>query len=377
MSTLRETLSGLSRSLVERPDALMLEIGAGGELLIARLRVAALTLLALLPMVNHFTGGDRFETFAGFAGVSVALALGLLWLYLAGRARHHRWLPFASGAADVSLTSLVLLALASNHPPAGLNSQVVFGCYLLAIMASPLKNDGRASLFIGLLATAQYAALAIGYLLTTSPEALAASPIYGSVDLSGQLQRIGLLLVATLIIAVVVYRMQRLVMLSGTDTLTGLPNRSHLVHRVPQILADARRDGLTVTLAMIDLDHFKRINDRFGHLTGDRALKHAVHCLREAIGRTEPLIRIGGEEFVLLMHLPLGTAWEQLERLRLKLAKTPFQPGDGELPEYLTFSAGLAACPHDAPDISGLLRKADLRLQEAKRQGRNRLVARD
>lgn len=377
MSILRETISNVSRSLVERPDALMLEIGAGGELLIARLRIIANLLLLLLPPINHLTGGSRFETMAGFAGVGAALALSLVWLHLSRRARYYRWLPFVTGAFDVTLISAVLILLASDSPPAGLNSQVVFACYLLAIVITALKNDGRASLFIGILAVVQYGSLAAAFVLLADPQTLDMSAQYGSVNVSGQIQRTAILLIATLITAVIVFRMQRLVMLSGTDSLTGLPNRSYLVHRVPPMLADARRDGLTITFALIDLDHFKRINDRLGHLAGDRALQHVVRCLREAVSRSEPLIRIGGEEFVLLLHLPLGTAWERLERLRLKLANAPFQPGDGELPMQLTFSAGLAACPHDADDLSGLLRKADLRLREAKRLGRNRLIARD
>lgn len=377
MSTLRETLSGLGRSLVERPDALMQEIGAGGELLIARLRVAATLLLLLLPLINHLGGGRPFETLIGLIGAATALVVALIWLYLAKRARQHRWLPFVTGASDITLISLVLVLLAWNQPAAGLNSQVVFAVYLLAIMLSALKNDGRACLFIGLLASLQYALLALGFLLSADSGVLAPSPQYGSVDVAGQLQRTAILLIATLVTAVIVFRMQRLVMLSGTDTLTGLPNRSYLVHRVPQILADARRDGLTMTLALIDLDHFKRINDHYGHGVGDRALKHAVACLREAVSRDQPLIRVGGEEFVLLMQLPLGTAWELMERLRLKLAQTPFQPGSGNLPETLTLSAGLAGFPHDAVQLPGLMRKADLRLREAKRLGRNRLIARD
>ncbi|PKM04040.1 MAG: hypothetical protein CVV17_03980, partial [Gammaproteobacteria bacterium HGW-Gammaproteobacteria-7] len=165
---------------------------------------------------------------------------------------------------------------------------------LMAIVLSALKNDGRASLFIGLTAALQYLAVVVGLMIANEGFAsLSPSPIYGSVDVPGQIQRVAVLLIATLITAVIVFRMQRLVMLSGTDTLTGLPNRSYLIHRVPQILADARRDDLTMTLALIDLDHFRRVNDEFGHGVGDRALQHVVHCLRDAIGREQPLIRVG------------------------------------------------------------------------------------
>lgn len=377
MSTLSETLSDLVRSLFERPDALMQEIGAGGELLIARLRIAATLLLLLLPLINHLGGGRLRETLIGLAGTVLALIVAAIWLHLAKRARRHRWLPFVTGASDVSLTALTLLALSFEHPAAALNSQVVFAVFLLAIVISALKNDGRASLFIGLLAAGQYAALATTIVVFGTGTEVPPSPVYGSIDLPGQAQRVGVLLIATLVTAVIVFRMQRLVMLSGTDTLTGLPNRSYLIHRVPQILADARRDDLTISLALIDLDHFRAVNEEHGHGTGDRLLKHVVVCLRKVIGRDQPLIRVGGEEFALLMQLPLGTAWELVESLRARLAASPFSPGVGELPISITLSAGLASFPHDATDLSGLMRVADLRLRAAKRMGRNRLMARD
>jgi diguanylate cyclase (GGDEF)-like protein len=185
-----------------------------------------------------------------------------------------------------------------------------------------------------------------------------------------------------LLTAVVVYRIQRLVMLSGTDTLTGLPNRSFLVHRVPQMVEEARKNDVSITLAIIDLDHFKRINDEHGHPVGDRALRHVVEVLRNELGRDEPLMRVGGEEFVLLLQRSMGPAWERMETLRKRVAATPFMLDEeaGGRPareRKLTFSAGLASCPVDAVDMPSLMRRADQRLIKAKHGGRNRVVARE
>jgi diguanylate cyclase (GGDEF)-like protein len=171
--------------------------------------------------------------------------------------------------------------------------------------------------------------------------------------------------------------MQRLVQLSGTDGLTGLPNRTYLNHLVPQMLADAQGEDRSVCLGLIDLDHFKRINEELGHPVGDRALRHIVDTLRLELGRDEPLIRVGGEEFVLILNQPLGAAWERMDILRRRLQSKAFVPGDGFEPRALTFSAGLACSPQDALDVSGLMRAADLRLRAAKKLGRNRIVARD
>jgi diguanylate cyclase (GGDEF)-like protein len=278
------------------------------------------------------------------------------------------------------METLVLILLATQSPAASLNTLIVWSCYPLSIFATALRNDGRVTLFAGLLAIIQYSALVVWVFVQAGPHAVLATAAYGEVSIGNQAQRLVLLLVATLLTAVVVYRIQRLVMLSGTDTLTGLPNRSFLVHRVPQLIEQSRKQECSITLAIIDLDHFKRINDDYGHPVGDRALRHVVEVLRNELGRDEPLMRVGGEEFVLLLQHPIGTAWERIEALRRLVASTPFNRDEYGTDEAsntctLTFSAGLASCPKDEIDVSGLMRHADQRLRKAKQTGRNRVVA--
>jgi diguanylate cyclase (GGDEF)-like protein len=280
-----------------------------------------------------------------------------------------------SAAFDVSMVSLVLVLLARESPAAAVNSAVVWACYPLAVFATALRHDVRVTLVAGLLAAAQSALIWL-WVSATATEPLV-SATYGTVTTSTQLQRLVLLLAVTLVTAMVVFRAQRLTQLSGTDGLTGLPNRSYLTTRVPAEVADARDAGRTLSLALIDLDHFRHINAELGHLAGDRALRHAVQVLRQELGREEPMMRVGGEEFVVLMHLPIGAAWERMEVLRRRLEAQPFVPEEGVEPRKLTLSAGLASCPQDANDLSGLMRRADLRLRHAKANGRNRVVARD
>ena len=105
---------------------------------------------------------------------------------------------------------------------------------------------------------------------------------YGSVSLSAQLQRMVLIVIVTIITAIVTYRLQRVVVMSGTDGLTGLPNRIWLAHRIPRLMDAAQRDGGSLSLALIDLDNFKRVNDEAGHRAGDRAIRHVVATLRDA-----------------------------------------------------------------------------------------------
>jgi diguanylate cyclase (GGDEF)-like protein len=375
LSTLRETLAQLHRSLREPPDDILLELGADGEVLLARLRLAIAALLILLPAINYYTGGGRYESLIGVAGVGVALLLSQVWLTLARQRRRYRWLPYLSACFDVSIVSLVLLLLAFRSPAAGLNSVVVWCVYPLAVLATALRNDMRVTLAAGVLAVVEF--LAICAFFRWQEPGPIQSLAYGTVNLSNQLQRATLLVASTFITLLIVFRMQRLVQLSGTDGLTGLPNRSFLNHRVPHLIAEARNEGDTLCLALLDLDYFKRINDELGHQAGDRALRHIVESLRLELRRDEPLLRVGGEEFVLVLRQPVGAAWERMDFLRRRVQSRPFVPEDGAEPRVLTFSAGMSCCPVDAVDVSGLMRSADLRLRAAKLAGRNRIVARD
>lgn len=365
-------------TLLGRPDEVLLDVGAGGELLVARIRVICAAMLLLLPLANILGGGSLTETVVGLTGAICVNAFALAWLQLARRKRQYRWLSFATAGFDVTATTLVLALLCLNHLPAGLNSLVVWCGYLLAIMLTALRGDGRTTLFAGGLALVQYGLFnAVVFASVTSPEQLV-SGVYGIVTAGGQIQRMLLLAIVTVITAVLVYRMQRLVELSGTDGLTRLPNRTWLLHRMPPLLEAAEQDGTSLSLGLIDLDHFQRINDEAGHHAGDRALRHVVSVFQGLAEHEEWLVRLGGEEFVLVMPQPAGTAWERLDTIRRALAEHPFDPERGAFePIRITFSAGIVASPQDGRDLSQLLRRADERLKIAKRGGRNRVVARD
>src|SRR3970282_1095744 len=210
----------------------------------------------------------------------------------------------------------------------------------------------------------------------SSPEPLISSEP-GAVSASGQVMRLVLLTLVTGITPMQVFRLQRLVELSGTDGLTRLPNRSWLLHRIPRLIETARHDGSSLTMQMIDIASFKRVNDEAGHRAVDRALRHVVATLRDLMEPGEWLVRLGGQEFVLVLHQPVGSAWERVDAIRRQVAARPFETDHGQDCIVLTISAGLASFPHDGNDVSRLLHRADRRLQTAKRDGRNRVVARD
>lgn len=362
-------------SLFGRPDEVMLELGAGGEQLVARAR-ALLSLLALaLPLTSGLGADDTWRTLLGL-GIAVFVNLmAQIWLALARSPRRLYWLPYATGTYDVSLVTALLGLKAMFDAPASLNGVGVWCFYLFAILLTTLRYDGRLTLYVGGLAVVQYALLVTGVLALAPPPLMSID--HGVVTLSGQVTRLVLLALATGLTAVLVYRMQRLVEMSGRDSLTGVPNRAWLMQRLPRMFEAARREGRTVTIGLVDMDHFKRVYAELGQICGDRAIRHLVGHLHEMLGEDEHLARIGGQEVVLVLHCPIGSAWERIDRYRRSLAERPFQTERGTEPVALSFSAGLAAFPQDGASPSALLRAADRRLQDAQRSGRNRVIARD
>jgi diguanylate cyclase (GGDEF)-like protein len=367
----------LLRTLLSRPDEVMLDLGAGSELLVARVRALISALVLLLPLAAGLTGDSATEVMIGLGAAVFINLCAQIWLALAHQRRRHDWLSYATTTYDVTTTTAVLATLSISDPVAPFNSVIVWCFYLLAIGMTALRNDGRLTLYAGGMAIAQYGGMiAILFAMAERPDELI-SVEYGTAEIGTQIERGLLMLLMTLLTVTIVYRMQRLIESSGTDGLTGLPNRAWLVQRMPRILEAVREDGESLTLALLDLDDFKRVNAMAGHLVGDRAIRHLAGAMREILGPRERLARIGGQEFVLLLRCPIGNAWERLDRLRQMMIERPFVPERSADPMPISFSGGLAAYPMDGSDVSSLLRSADRRLQVAKNEGRNRVVARD
>jgi diguanylate cyclase (GGDEF)-like protein len=377
MRDTRHRLGELLSQLLARPDELMLELGAGGELLLARIRAVLSALILLLPLIAAAGGSSSQEVLIGLGAAVFVNAMAQVWLALARSRRRLTWLPYATATYDVTATTGVLVLLSLNDPVSGMNSMIVWCFYAIAIVMTALRNDGRLTLFAGGLAIAQYAVLVWIIFATAATPEILVSVDYGTASVSAQIERLVLLLMISMLTATIVYRMQRLVELSGHDGLTGLPNRSWLLQRLPHVFGATRNAGASLTLALVDIDDFKRINDEIGHLGGDRALRHFAAALAGMIGENEILARIGGQEFVMLLDCPMGSAWERLDRQRRAMAEQRFLPERGADALRITFSAGLAAWPLDGGSTSALMKVADQRLQQAKHEGRNRVVARD
>ena len=167
-------------------------------------------------------------------------------------------------------------------------------------------------------------------------------------------------------------RYEDLVARSGRDALTGVLDRGKLEHLGRKRIEDAALAGQPVSLLILDIDHFKSFNDRFGHAAGDIVLLRIARIVMATVGIDDAVFRYGGEEFVVIVpDLTRAAALHLGERIRYDVAS--HMDADGGTP-LVTVSIGLATCADDASDYDGLFACADRRLYLAKSAGRNCVV---
>ena len=152
-------------------------------------------------------------------------------------------------------------------------------------------------------------------------------------------------------------------------------NRRYILARLEQQFQQTSRYGDPFALLILDLDHFKRVNDTYGHQAGDEVLKHLVKTIASLIRATDLFGRYGGEEFLLVLHADLDDARATAERLREMVAKTPYVSGSTHID--LSMSIGLMAAPHPSASTEEMVRAADAALYRAKSEGRNRVMLAD
>ena len=369
---------GILKRLLSPPDPLQVDAGAQGELLVARVRLLLILLLLPIPLSSILFGNNVAESAVGISDQSFGSPLrgnpvlrpgarllpalaGLCQqpdgrnlrqlraggLSPAGRAAHHRQQPphlrgvFPRHRGNQS--PLRLASLARRGPP---GDRRVHGYWSLVATSLWDLNDPRYAPFP-----------------------------YGLFDWSTQISRLILLGVASILAAAIVLRSQSLRRLSRSDRLTGLPNRSYFDERVIIELSRARRYGQPLTMAMIDVDFFKRFNDTYGHAAGDVALRMVARSILESIRQSDLIVRYGGEEFVAVFPgMDPAAAFERVEAIRNRIAAVPILLPRRLEALHLTISAGIAVYGADGTSAEDLLDTADNRLFAAKEAGRNRVV---
>lgn len=165
---------------------------------------------------------------------------------------------------------------------------------------------------------------------------------------------------------------EKLKEISITDPLTGLLNRRYFQERLMEEIEGCKRHGLPVCLIMVDIDDFKQVNDTYGHLKGDEAIKSLASSLRKTIRSIDVASRYGGEEFTVILP---QTDKEDAHRIAKRLCESFSMEGTAQLDiPRLTVSVGLSSFPEDAETIDGLIDSADRALYQAKHSGKNRVI---
>ncbi len=330
-----------------------------------------LGLVVTFILVTGFTipSGPALKMQVGLS-VTVLAYAGLLYWW-ATRSTNP-WMPWVSCALDVTLTSAGLTVfLVAGDPLGALNNRVLFEVYFFAIANSALRYDWRLCAFTVTLAGLESLGIT-GYAaahwdlstLTAPPER------FGAMRHALRL----ILLAASGASAIAAARWARhLRLMVGTDELTGLSQRRPFLERVEEQLTGSAAARRVMSIAVLDIDEFKKFNDAYGHLAGDRALQLLAERLRTAVRGTDLVARFGGEEFVVAFPgMDVGQALLRVEDLRIKLSQVAI-PVDGTA-HRLTMSAGVGSWPIDGTTFTEVLAQADARLYGAKRQGRNCVV---
>lgn len=325
------------------------------DLLLYTILASGLSTFLVLGLRSGATGASR-------AALGLLLP-GLAWLLLVRfldlPVRRGRLMLLALPAVALPLVVVVPAARALAAPAAAVGLVVFGGAALLDLVR--LRRPDAALLFAAtaflLLAALFDAAAAKGVLLPG--ERL--PPLLGP----------AFLLFTALLLVAVADQGRRLVEKATIDALTGLPNRATFLERARRELERAQRNGSSLALAMLDIDHFKRFNDRYGHPAGDRVLKDAGRAVAGAVRGIDLAGRYGGEELVLLLvDVDTEAATAAVERVRAAIAQVRLP----HVPDAVTASAGVAL-HHGAFDrcgVADLIRRADAALYRSKAEGRDR-----
>jgi len=160
---------------------------------------------------------------------------------------------------------------------------------------------------------------------------------------------------------------------AATDELTGVPNRRHFIFLAQNEIKRARRFNRPLTFALIDIDHFKQINDTYGHASGDLVLVAFAKIWQRSMREIDVFARFGGDEFIMLMpETNCEQGYKAVERIRLIMTAQPFNLGG--IPVSISISSGIASLARDEVSLDMVIQRADQALYQAKAAGRNRVA---
>jgi diguanylate cyclase (GGDEF)-like protein len=367
-------------ALIQGTFAVLWAVGA--SLIQVRAPLIHWTVWSLLSAVTWLTLSATIESppllgvLAGAIGI-IALERGVcLFVHRKTRDRLHVGLVIAIVLANLSMSdesSRHLQAAVNYGALAWLYCNVAFDMY--AYSRTTLRWRWPVILAVPVFLAALVTALRVVRALLEPSSVVNVMAADSALNLRTAYLAVALALAlhATLVGLVVARLVSELQRLSRHDALTGLLNRRAMEESLDVQLRRSQRTNEPFAVMMLDLDHFKQINDRHGHPVGDLALQHVAQLFQHAMRATDSLARFGGEEFVLLLPAaPMAQAEAIAEMLRKLLERSPLASETTSI--TLSMSVGVARW-REGDDISRLLSRADAALFQAKVQGRNRVVA--
>ncbi len=363
---------------VWRGDPNASDIAMQVEHRLARMRfvvIAAATVLGVaLAVVEQHNGDYRQAIPINLACLALATAV----LLATRRGQRPTWLAVVTSVGDVTLVTLLhVLDLVHRNPSVAVNGRITFTGYFLALLGTCVRWDRRIAIGTGVVAAAQYAGIVTVAARMWPGTATADIIQFGQFDIGVQIERVVTLVLFGVGCGMIAHWAVRLREFATTDQLTGLLNRRTFEERIRDELLKARRQATSLSLVMVDLDHFKHINDQYGHRAGDQVLREVAATLRHTVRRTDLVSRWGGEEFALAyLDSSPDEAARSAELLRRAVESADIRLENG-VAVTVTLSAGVATARSDGFEFDAVLGAADERLLAAKQGGRNRVVSGD
>ena len=347
---------------------------AGNRLSVRIVLCLVLPVVAVLALLVWLEPENRVA-FISLVFATVAIVYSVAAEALERRLAQPFWVQIASGAVYAAIITALLLTFVTVDHPRPHTHWIIFFLYFLLIGGMGLSDDPRQAVCGGAFSVAGYLCAVLvldGAVAEGLPMAIRVAPEFEWVASASKLCLLG---GTTFLAATCASRGRSLRRTSLSDGLTGLLNRHAFDQCLGLVARRSQRSGCRMTVAMVDIDDFKRINDNYGHAAGDAVLRWTASWLQRSFRSSDLVARYGGEEFV--VAFPDSDAErieDRLEILRCGIENSILRR-DAEGPDItLTLSIGLARMPEDGETPEQVLARADERLYEAKRTGRNRIV---
>ncbi|MFT5443158.1 MAG: diguanylate cyclase (GGDEF)-like protein [Myxococcota bacterium] len=334
--------------------------------------------ILIVPAILIYNEPENHVAAMSMVAGSIAILYSIVGGALERSSANPFWVALANAVVYSSIISLLLWTFSTFDPPREHLHWVIFFLYSLMIAANGLSEDPRQPVMAGAFAIAGYAIVVLALRPSNAAgDSAMALRVASEFEWVANSAKVVLLCGIPIVAGSSAQRGRDLRRSSLRDGLTGLLNRHALDQCLEHLGQSAERENHTLTIAMIDIDHFKQLNDEYGHQAGDDVLRGVAGWLLRGFRATDLVARYGGEEFVVAFPDTIDQKIdERLEELRNDIADFGLRARGSDKAVSVTVSIGAARLPDDGKSVQDVLAIADSRLYVAKNGGRNRVVLR-